>query len=254
MSDILAGEAKDAKAASAISLEPTIENLQLKGKLLGSFDAIAKRLASLQMFSMRTTPTDITLVKVESRDMQRRPYLFMIFVFGNDSIRIEFSIGLDSGAKLRRLYVLKNLTAVLSLIADLFEADNTELLQHLDSSIDDFLGSLTPEYGSLYNSYQSLLTKYRELRRLNIELTSSNRNLSVQASMLENDNSELNNRLKALETFSDESLMSMVQDWIESHGGSIDVTAFANTYKTTAPRVEQILDIMVREGYIELKG
>ncbi len=250
----MAGEAKETKEASATNLEPTIESLQLKGKLLGSFDAIAKRLASLQMFSMRTTPSDMTLVKVESRDMQRKPYLFMIFTFTGNGIKIEFSIGFDSGAKLRRLYVLKNLTAVLSLIADLYEADNTELLQHLDSSIDDFLGSLTPEYGSLYNSYQALLTKYRELRRLNIELANSNKNLSVQASMLENENVEIKGRLKELETYSDESLMSMVQDWIDSHGGSIDVSAFATTYRITPPRVEQILDLMVREGYIELKG
>jgi hypothetical protein len=247
-------EVKDIKEVNSTNLEPAIESLQLGGKLTGSFDEIAKRLSSLQMFSMRSTLSEMTLVKVESRDMQRRPYLFMIFAFTKDGIKIEFSIGFDSGAKLRRLYVLKNLAAVLSLIADLYEVDNTELLQHLDSSIDDFLGSLTPEYGSLYNSYQALLTKHRELRRLKIDLANSNKNLSVQASMLENENSEIKSRLKELETYSDESLMSMIQDWIDAHGGSIDVTAFATTHRITPPRVEQILDLMVREGYIELKG
>lgn len=236
------------------SLEPNIENIKLKGKLLGGFDAISSRLSTLQMFSIKVTQSNLILVRVESRNIQKKPFLFMIFTFDKDSISVDYSIGFDTNTKMRRLYVMKNLIAVLSLVTDLYEADNTDLLQHLDSAIDDVLGSLTQDYSTLYHRYGSLLDQFHELKRLNIELTSSNKNLAVQASLLETENNDLKERLKGLETYSDESLMSLIEEWIDSHAGTIDINEFAENYKVTPPRVEQMLNKMVSLGYIELKG
>ena len=61
-------------------------------------------------------------------------------------------------------------------------------------------------------------------------------------------------RLKVLETYSDNSLMVIVQDWLDAHDDSIDVNEFAKNYKISPTRVEQILNKMVTLGYIELKG
>jgi hypothetical protein len=235
-------------------MEPSVESISFKGTLLGTFDVISSRLATLQMFSIRASATDLTLARVESRNIQKRPFLFMIFKFSKSGIEVEYSIGPDSSLKIRRLYVLKNLIAILSLITDLYEADGADLMQHLDSAIDDVLGSLTQDYSTLFNNYDSLFNRYRELKRLNIELANSNKNLSVQASLLESDNNALKDRLKLLETYSDESLMALVEEWIESHGGSIDINEFAENYKITPPRVEQILNSLVSQGYIEMKG
>ncbi len=236
------------------NIEPNIESIRIKGRLIGTFDVMSNRLSTLQMFSIKTTPTSLTLVRVESRNIQKKPFLFMIFKFEKDYISVDYSIGFDSSVKIRRLYVFKNLIAILSLITDLYDADDTDLLQHLDSAIDDVLGSLTQEYSALFNNYDSLFNKYRELKRLNIELINSNKNLSVQASLLETENIELKDRLKLLETYSDDSLMAIIEEWIDSHGGSIDINEFAENYKITPPRVEQILNKMVSLGYIELKG
>ncbi len=236
------------------NIEPTVENLVIKGTLLGNFDIMAGRLSTLQMFFLRATINDLTIIRVESRNIQRKPYLFMIFRFTKDSINIDYSIGFDSSPKLRRLYVLKNLIAILSLITDAYEADNADLLQHLDSSIDDVLGGMSQQYSTIFNQYDSLLNRYRELKRLNIELANSNKNMSVQASLLKGENDDLKARLKQLETYSDESLMALVQEWIESHGGVIDINEFASNYKIIPPRVEQVLNKMVSLGYIEIKG
>ncbi len=60
--------------------------------------------------------------------------------------------------------------------------------------------------------------------------------------------------MKALETYSDESLMVMIEDWIDAHNNTIDIDEFSKAYKIPQPRVEQILNRMVTMGYIELKG
>jgi hypothetical protein len=241
-------------AGEASTIEPKVSSISVKGTLRGGFDAVSERLSSLQMFSIRQNPDSLVVLRVESRNIQKKPFLFFIFTIRKDAINIDYSIGEDSSSKIRKLYVLKNLIAVLSLITDLYEADNTDVFQLLDSSIDDVIGSLSQSYGSLFNSYDSLFNKYREIRRLNIELASANKNLSVQASMLSSENTGLKDRLKSLETYSDASLISMIEDWIDSHDGTIDVNEFANNYKIIPPRVEQILNKMVSMGYIELKG
>lgn len=228
--------------------------MRIGGTLLGSFYAISSRLSSLQIFSIKEESDSLSIIRVESRDIQKKPFLFFIIKFFKDHMEIEYTIPMDASEKLRKLFVIKNVFSVLSLISDLYTPNLTEFFQYSDSTIDDVLNSLSQSYSTLFNNYDSLFNEYRELKRLNIELTSSNKNLTVQATQLSDDNKELKERLKSLETYSDESLMVMVQEWIESHNNTIDVNEFSDTYKIIPPRVEQILNKMVSLGYIEVKG
>ena len=203
---------------------------------------------------MRATKDSIFLLRVERRDIQKRPFLFFIITITKEKINIKYTVALDASPKMRKLYVLKMLLSVLSLITDIYNANDTELFQHLDSAVDDVLNSLSQSYSTLFNNYDSLFNEYRELKRLNIELEAANKNLTVQATQLTNENKELKERLSVLETYSDQSLMVMVQDWLDSHDSTIDVNEFSNSYKIMPTRVEQILNKMVALGYIELKS
>ncbi len=236
-------------------IEPKIAEFSLKATLTGSFQDIAKRFSALQMFSIKINPDNsLVLLNIESRDIQKNPYLFFIITLRPDSTSIQYSIALDTSEKMRRLYVVKNLLGILSLITDLYYADPAGLYQYVDSTIDDMINSLSQNYSALFNNYDSLFNEYRELKRLNIELTASNKNLTVQAAQLTAENRELKGRLSSLETYSDESLMVMVEDWIDAHNNTIDLMEFSKTYKIPIPRAEQILNKMVSTGYIELKG
>lgn len=235
-------------------IEPKIAEIILNGSLLGNFSAMSGRLTSLQMFSIKEGPDNLVLLSVESRDIQKNPFLFFIITFTPEQVRVQYSIALDSSEKMRRLYIVKNLLSVLSLVTDLYTADVASVYQYTDSVIDDVLGSLSQSYSSLFNNYDSLFSEYREIKRLNIELLAANKNLTVQASQLSSENKEIKSRLESLETYSDESLMVMIEDWIDSHSDTVDIIEFAKTYRLTAPRVEQVLNKMVSMGYIELKG
>ncbi len=74
------------------------------------------------------------------------------------------------------------------------------------------------------------------------------------SSQLNQENKKLTLKLKDLEIYSDESLMVMIEEWIEAHGNTIDINEFAKSYKIMPPRIEQILNKMVSFGYLELKG
>jgi len=235
-------------------VEPKTDGFELKAKLLGSFDEMATRLGSLQPFSVSKSPDGLKVLKVESHDIQKRPFLFMILDMRSDRLIVYYTIALDASPKLRKLSVLKVALSLLSLISDAYKVEDTELFQYLDSAIDDVLGSMSQSYSSLFNNYDSLFNEYKETKGLNIELETSNKNLTVQALQLDDENKQLRADLNALQTYSDNSLMVMVQDWLESHDDAIDINDFAKNYKIPSTRVEQILDRMVSLGYIELKG
>ena len=236
------------------SIEPKTDSIEIKARIDGTFGDIAKRFSSLELFSIEKSDNSIKLLRIESRDIQKKPFLFIIIDMKADSILIDYTVALDSSPKLRRLSVLKIFLGVLSLVSDIYVVDNTELFQYLDSAIDDVLSSISQSYSSLFNNYDSLFNEYREVKRLNIELEASNKNLTVQALQLSDENKQLTVELNTLKVYSENSLMVMVQDWLDSHDDTIDINEFAKTYKVPSTRVEQILNRMVSLGYIELKG
>ncbi len=238
----------------AVSIEPKTDGFELKAKLTSSFDEVAKRFSTLQLFSLSKSQNGVKLLRVESRDIQKKPFLFLIIDMRSDRLVLYYTIALDSSPKLRRLYVLKVLLGVLSLVADIYSVDNIELFQYLDSAIDDVLNSITQNYSALFNNYDALFNEYKEIKRLEVELEASNKNLTVQALELSDENKGLKAGLGELQAYSDTALMVMVQDWLESHDDTIDINEFAKNYKMSPTRVEQILNRMAAMGYIELKG
>ncbi|MEM0086892.1 MAG: hypothetical protein QW346_01750 [Candidatus Micrarchaeaceae archaeon] len=233
---------------------PKVEELALAGKLVGTFEQMRDKLSALPFYSIKLDSNSLTLLRVESRNIRKEPFLFYIITFQPEGVSIVYSIAQDTSEKIRKLTIIKNLMSVLSIVNDYYKVDETKLFQYVDSGIEDMLNSLSEGYSSIFNKYDALVAEYRELKRQNLELAASNRNLTIQASQLSDDNKKLTAELNALKTFSDESLMAMIEDWIIAHNNSIDVNEFANNYKIPPPRVEQILDKMVSLGYIELKS
>ena len=233
---------------------PYVESIKINAKLLKNFNEIYNILSNVAVFSTQLNPDNIIMFRVESRDLQKKPFLFTIFNFNKDSIELQYSIAFDASKKLRRLSITKEMLSILSLIDGSYELNTKELFQHLDSIIDDVLNSLSQNYSALFNNYDAILNEHNELKKINFDLTASNKNLTITGSQLEQQNKQLSEKLKDLELYSDESLMVMVQEWIEAHGNSIDINEFAKNYKLLPPRVEQILNKMVSLGYLELKS
>ncbi len=235
-------------------IEPKAEQIEFPGKLLTDFEDAQKRLSGMPFYSFQIGPEKLDIVRVESRNVKKKPFLFYIITLNKDKLVLTYSMTPGSSERLRQAMVIKNLASVLSVIRDAFEVDESKFYQYVDSVIDNLVSGLSQSYSTLFNKYDSLLNEYVETKRLAKELTESNRNLAIQTSQLNEENKSLAEQLKSLQTFSDESLMSMVQDWIDVHNSSIDIGEFSKTYKVPEPRIEQILDKMASMGYLELKG
>lgn len=236
------------------ALLPKVEELTIEGKLTGTIDDLKGKLSQVPFYSIASTPTEINLVKVESRNISKRPYLFHIIKITQSKVVVTYSYLPDSSLNLRRAAVLKNLSGILSLVSDKYDLNMSEFFQYVDSVLENLTSGLSQNYTTLYNRYDSLLTDYRDLKRLNVELAASNRNLTIQSAQLNEDNKSLDVQVESLKKFSDESLMALIEEWIEVHNNSIDIIEFGKSHDVSPTRVEQILDKMISLGYIELKG
>jgi hypothetical protein len=235
-------------------VEPKVEQIVFQGKLLTSFDDIKQKMSSIPFYSLQSEADSLEIVRVESRNIHKKPFLFYIITVKADALELTYSIIPGSSDRMRRATVIKNLASTLSVMKGSFQIDEEKFFQYVDSVIDNLLIGLSQSYSTLFNRYDGLLNEYAEVKKLNSELSASNRNLTIQTSQLNEENKTLTEELKSLQTYSDESLMSMIQDWIEVHNNSIDVGEFSKTYKVLEPRIEQVLDKMVSMGYIELKS
>lgn len=234
--------------------EPTVERVEFQGKLLTSLDEVKQRLSGIPFYSFQSADKELEVVRVESRNIRKKPFLFYIVTIKPDGLELTYSIVPGTSDRLRRALVIKNLASLLSVISGSFQIDEGKFFQYVDSTVDNLINGLSQTYSTLFNKYDALLNEYVEIKKQGRELTTSNRNLAIQTGQLSEENKTLTEQLKSLQTYSDESLMAMIQDWVEVHNSSIDIGEFSKTYKVAEPRVEQVLDKMVSMGYIEPKG
>ncbi len=233
---------------------PKMERISFPAKLSGSLESIMREVQKLPSLAADIEGNVLTIASVESRNIRKMPYLFYVMEIKEGEFSVSYSIPMDMSETIRRATILKNISSVISLISDQCSIDQGKMLQYLDSTLDVLLKGISQQYSSLFNQYSATLNEYRAFKRLNLELSASNRNLTVQAEQLTEENKKMAEELKKLQKYSDESLMIMVQDWLEVHDNTIDINEFAKTYGINAPRAEEILDKMVSLGYLELKG
>ncbi len=235
-------------------LLPKVEELQIDGKVKTSISDIKSKLSKLPFYDVGSDGTSVTVARVESRNIDKMPYLFHIVKVNQSGIDVTYSIIPDTSESMRRAYVIKSVAGILSLLSNDYEADMPKLLQYIESTLGNLMEGISQNYNILYNKYEALTTEYREIKRLNNELSASNKNITVQISQLSEENKELRDELDKLKKYSDEALMGLVQEWVEVHDNSIDTEQFAKNYSVSVPRVEQILNKMVTLGYLEVKS
>ena len=175
---------------------PKIEELQFEGKLTGSFSDIGDKLARVPFYTTKLADDQLVIVRVESRNIHRMPYLFHMITIKRDGISVVYSVPPDTSVDLRRAFVIKNLASMVSLIEESYQINTSKFLQYMDSIIDSLLNGMSQNYNLLYNKYDSLLFEYRELKRLNLELAASNRNLTIQTSQLNEETKSLREQLR----------------------------------------------------------
>ena len=240
------------KKKVSIVTEPFGEAFKFAAVLKVNWDKLIEKLSTVPKAEIVKMKDAVALVDVKSRDIDGVPYQFTVIYFRRNEIEVIYSITPEVSRKKRQLEVIRYISNLLTILTDCYSLDLPSFMQLLDRFIADMEDYVSMNYDKLYTKYDTLLTQYNELRKKIMRLKSSNDRLSKDLVGVRKERDELYLRLQELEKYSDEALMIKVQDWVREHDGVMDLTEFSKLYKVNITRVEQILNKMVREGYLEV--
>ncbi len=232
--------------------KPQVDGFKIKATLKGKLKDLVPLLRSVSFLEVVPEKDSIDVIYVENKDIEGNPYLFSILKIKKDSLEVMYSITPEISPRKRRVDVLKYLLNILSLIEEKYDVDVRALFKLIEEAIAELSNSVTMEYTKLYTQYDSLKKEVEDLRRRVDRLTEQNKVLTTANYELKTENDELRLKLSKLMRLSDEALKAKLQEWIVEHNGSINVTQFSKVHKVPESRVEEMLNRLVSEGYLEV--
>ncbi len=234
--------------------KPTVSGFRVHGKRQANPKELSKKLSELSFLEMSVEGDSLAVLNVESRDIQKNPYLFSIVYFRPAMIEATYTCLANMSPKKRRIDVLRHFLNLMTITEDCYEIEIREVYQLLEAAVAHMTQYVSVDYDRLFSLYDNLQTEFSSLKKKAAEATEANASLSKENYELKSKNDELTLKLESLETFSDSVLSVKIQEWLSEHKGEINIADFSKVYNVPETRVEQILNKLVTEGYIETKG
>jgi regulator of replication initiation timing len=231
--------------------QPKVDGFKIAGELTGSIERMADIFRTITFIEVAQEKSAINLAYVESRDINKNPYLFSIIKFREDEIEVIYSIPPEISPTKRRMDVIRYLLNLFSLVSSEYKVDDKVLYQLVDDAIKKVTESVSIDYSKLYTEYDSFKKENTDLKKKIERFAQQNDALMNQNYELKAENDEIKLRLKELEKVSDDTLRVKIQAWISEHSGSINISEFSKVYAVSETRVEEMLNQLVSEGYLE---
>lgn len=234
-------------------LEPTANRFKIKANLKTNYNEIIKSLSKIPDVEAVKIKDGIAIIKVDHRDINGYPYLFQIIYLKKDNIEILFSITPEVSRRKRQIDIIRYLSNIISVIGESYEIDISEFMQTFDLFLDEINEFATLDYQTLFTKYDAALTRIDTLKDLVEKNEIRNEMLSRELMEIKEECDQIKIKLSELEKYSDEVLTQKIMQWIKEHYNEINIPSFCKIHKVNETRVEQILNKMVREGYLELR-
>ncbi len=248
------GAKPTAAAAPQPPSSPFVSGFRVQGKRLKGPVEISKKLVELSFLEMSTDKDSLLVLNVESRDMQKNPYLFSIVTMSPSMLDVTYTCLPNMSPKKRRIEVLRHFLNLLTICEDCYDLDIHAIYQLLEGAVADMNEYVSLDYNKLFSLYDNLKAEHSALQKKANEMGEATGSLSKENYELKTKNDELTLQLKKLETYSDSVLSLKIEEWLSEHKGEINIAEFSKVYNVPETRVEQILNKLVTEGYIETKG
>lgn len=233
---------------------PQVMGFRISGKRTASVEQTSSVLGQISFLFVSFDPADqntVVALNVESRDISNNPYLFSIIYFRENSIDVIYTHNPKKSPKLRKLEILCYTLNILSFFSKLYSIPPEQLYQIVESVLSDTKEYFSLDYQELFSKYNALEEEYLRLNKKYKSLEDSKRELDNQVYSLKSRNQELEAKLLQYERYSDSVLALKIQEWITEHNGVINIAEFAKVYNVPESKVEQILNNLVAEGYLE---
>jgi len=246
--------AQQAKPAEEKLEAPKVDGFKFFAKRTKEPADIIETLSTLSFLEMAQEADYVALLNVESRDIRRSPYLFSTIYLKPDTIEVVYSLVPGTSPRKRRIDVLRHVLNVLTLLGDSYEFDIRHMCQTLQSALKEITEFASSDYNDLFARHDLLQRDFADLKKRTDTLEATNAKVSKELIETRSRADELTLRVKQLETYTDEALMTKIQDWLDVHRNEINIADFSKQYTVLESRVEDVLNKMVLQGYLELRG
>ena len=229
-----------------------VKHISLKGKIDKSLSKIAKQMGSLNFTSIESEKDKLIIRKIDREDISGTPHLYTNFIFTKEGVDIEYSITKEVNEKKRGIEIC-SLTLKMLVLPELTALDMTHLYKIMAESLDDAVEFVDNNYETLKNEYEELEKEHNLLKKNYSEMNYIANKTNKKLAELEENIEKSTKRIKQLEKMTDLSLMEEIISWIKTHKGEFSVLEFSKIYEVPPARVEETLDKMLKEGYLEKK-
>lgn len=231
---------------------PKVDGFRMKVKLRGKFSEVASALRSISFLKLAKEKEGVEVAYVESRSIDKTPYLFSMLRFRKNEIEAIYTVPDNTSPTKRKLDVLRYLLNMLTLVEPYYEIDNKVVYQLVEETMRQLEDYTTGDYKKLYRDYDMLKQEVENLRRNAFIYKGQIKSLTKENYELKNESDELKVRFEKLHGgISDSVLMARIQEWIIDHNGTINILDFSKHNRVPEARVEDSLNKLVQQGYIE---
>ncbi len=196
----------------------------------------------------------LSVEKNKGADLDGKPQLDYRVELKSDAIELSFYIPKGRSRMSRLLEVMPLFLNILEISEEFFDIKTGSVFQIINTSlaeigkiIDKDALEFSTQLSDTSDKYNDLKTKYDDL----VRSSEASTRLLLDC---EQKNEELTKTVEKLSAISDELLMENVYNWIKIHGGSIDIREFAKANSMPPARVEEGLNMLIRDGYIKRRS
>ncbi|MBN2122442.1 hypothetical protein JW721_05320 [Candidatus Micrarchaeota archaeon] len=227
------------------------EIIKIKATRTQPLKSLIPMLGSLGFSKVQYAKDQLIVERVESEDLSGKPYLFYRIELAPDAIQIRYVLPSPQRRLLRGLEMGLLSLNVFRIISTHYQINVSSVYPFyysLLTSLEEALGKQKLEAVSELNSLRarhiSLEKKYKDLVR------SSEQNARILVES-ERKNEELTEKISKMEGLDDEVLSERLFEWIRTHDGEINIYEFGKINSIPIGRVEQGLDLLIKQGYIK---
>ncbi|MBD3397673.1 hypothetical protein GF412_00875 [Candidatus Micrarchaeota archaeon] len=232
--------------------QPKVDGFRMKAKLQGKFSDVASALNTISFLKIAQEKEGVNVAYIESRSIDKTPYLFSLMKFKKNEIEVIYTVPSNVSPTKRKLDVMRYLLNMVTLVEPYYDIDNKVVYQLVEETMRQLEEYTTGDYKALYKEYDQLKREVENLRRSSLIYKNQVKSLSKENYELKNENDELKVRFEKLHGgISDNVLSTRVQEWIMDHNGTINIVEFAKYNKVPEARVEDVLNNLVRQGYLQ---
>ena len=106
-----------------------VSGFKISAKRTGTNDQVLATLSGLSFLELAKESNSITAVNVESRDINKNPYLFSVAYFKDNRIEALYTYVPGMSPRKRRLDILRYILNLITLLQDSYKVEFTEIYQ-----------------------------------------------------------------------------------------------------------------------------